>query len=390
MADLATLVDLWPDALSPDERAAVRAAVQADASLAHGLRSLDAAEAALRLRLDADAGEDRSVFVLYALDRAGRADLLDADELARLTEARPVLDALVAALPALALVATRIGREAAEFEAAWQGALAADALPASTPSRQRAFEAPSDRSSRAPRPPQRRVARALWRTVALSSLALVIAVGGLIVQRDRAMLEAEGAGLVALAGGTTVRTMAGTHLAYPDPERTTVLRRRVQLNGDAFFDVAHTGEAFEVETPSATVSVLGTVFGIRSDAARTEVTLVEGAVDVAARAGGAVRLAPGQQTTIATGAAPATPSDVDLPAALDWSGLAVFRDTPIDDALARLAARSGTPVRADARLAGQRVTGTFDASRPLEEVLGALAVPLGATVERDADGYTLR
>ncbi len=79
-----------------------------------------------------------------------------------------------------------------------------------------------------------------------------------------------------------------------------------------------------------------------------------------------------------------------MTAALDWSGLAVFRDTPIDDALARLAARSGTPVRADARLAGQRVTGTFDASRPLEEVLGALAVPLGATVERDADGYTLR
>ena len=53
--------------------------------------------------------------------------------------------------------------------------------------------------------------------------------------------------------------------------------------------------------------------------------------------------------------------------------------------------RSGQPITADARLAGQRVTGTFEASRPVAEVLDALAVPLGARVERtDGGGFVLR
>ena len=111
---------------------------------------------------------------------------------------------------------------------------------------------------------------------------------------------------------------------------------------------------------------------------------------VQAFAGGAVRLAPGEQTVIAAGAAPSTPGPVDVPAALDWSGFDVFRDTPLDAALARLGARSGLSLRADPRLAGPRVTGTFEASRPLADVLDALAVPLGARVERTDGGYVLR
>lgn len=381
MADLATLADLWPDALSPDEIAAVRAAARGDAALAADLRALDAAEAAVRAQLDAATGEDRSLIVLYALDRAGRADLLDAADRARLDAARPALARLADAVPALALVAERIAADAVAFEAAWREAADSPAVAPPTG---------TGRTDRASRPPQRRVARALWRTVALSSLAVLLAVVGLVVQRDRAMLRTDGAGLVTLATGTTIRTTAGTRLDYPDPARTTILPRTVRLQGDAFFDVVHTDDVFRVETSTATVAVMGTVFGVRSDAARTEVTLVEGTVDVAARAGGAVRLAPGEQTVVAAGAAPATPSSVDLPAALDWSGLIVFRDTPLGDALARLSSWSGTQVNADARLAGQRVTGTFDAARPLEEVLAALAVPLGATVERTADGYALR
>lgn len=385
MSDLAALADLWPDALSPDERAVVSRAAQADRRIAADLRALDAAEAAVRARIDADAGEDRSLLVLYALASSGRGALLDPDEEARLVLARPALDRLVEAVPALRLVTAHIADEAADFETVWAEALASEPTPVAPPPP----SAPV-RSDRASRPPQRRVARALWRTVALSAVAVFAVVSGLMIQRDRAMLTSEGAAVLALAGGTTIRTTDGARVEYPNPARTSVLSRPVRLRGDAFFEVAHTGETFRVETPTATVSVVGTVFGVRGDAARTEVTLVEGTVDVAARAGGAVRLAPGQQTTVAAGAAPATPSSVDVPAALDWSGLDVFRDTPLDAALARLAARSGTAIRADARLAGQRVTGTFDASRPVEEILATLAVPLGATVERGADGYALR
>ncbi len=384
--DLAVTAVLSPDLLAPDECAVLRARVAADPALAATFRALDDAECEIRRRIDADGGEHRCLLVLLALDRAGRADTLDAADRARLDTARPALTALVAAVPALDHVLARIADEAADFEAAW------NATPAAAPADARHLDrSPRDRAPA--RPPVRRAARMAWRAVALTAVVVFAVASGLLVQRDRAYLTAGGdrPEVLLLAGGTTIHAAAGAQVVYPDPARETILSRPVRLTGDAYFEVAHTGETFRVETPTATVTVLGTVFGIRSGTVRTEVTLVEGTVDVRGRAGGGVLLAPGEQTTIATGAAPSTPSVVDVPEALGWSGLDVFRDTPLDAALARLAARSGQPITADARLAGQRVTGTFEASRPVAEVLEALAVPLGARVDRTADGaFVLR
>ncbi len=384
MSEFAVTAVLSPEALTPEECASLRAAAVSDPALAATLRALDAAEADVRRHLDADGGEDRCLIVLLALDTAGRGDLLDAADRVRLERARPVLTRLVAAVPCLSTVLTRIAAEAADFETAWETAPAAPTAPLSRR---------EDRAARPmTRPPVRRLARAAWRTVAVTAVALFVVAGGLVVQRDRAYITLASArpDVVRLPSGTVIHTSAGARLVYPDPDKKTVLSRHVRLTGDAYFDVEPTGEVFRVETPTATVSVLGTVFGVRSGADRTEVTLVEGSVAVQAFAGGAVRLAPGEQTVVAAGAAPSTPGPVDVPAALDWSGFDVFRDTPLEVALARLGARSGLSLRADARLAGQRVTGTFEASRPLADVLDALAVPLGARVERTADGYVLR
>jgi len=75
-----------------------------------------------------------------------------------------------------------------------------------------------------------------------------------------------------------------------------------------------------------------------------------------------------------------------VPGALAWSGLFVFRDTPLSSALERLALRYNVRVEASDALAAQPITGTFKAQQPLADVLGALALTLGARVERTADG----
>ena len=247
MSEFAVTAVLSPEALTPEECALLRAAAASDPALAATLRALDAAEADVRRRLDADGGENRCLIVLLALDASGRGDLLDAADRVRLERARPGLTRLVAVVPCLSDVLARIAAEAADFEAAWQTAPAAPTVPG---------RSREDRAARPlARPPVRRMARLAWRTVAVTAVALFVVAGGLVLQRDRAYITLASARpeVVRLPTGTVIHTSAGARLVYPDPNTETVLSRHVRLTGDAYFDVEPTGETFRVETPTATV-----------------------------------------------------------------------------------------------------------------------------------------
>ena len=74
-----------------------------------------------------------------------------------------------------------------------------------------------------------------------------------------------------------VRLNARSSVKYDEENWSN--KRKISLEGEAFFGV-QTGNRFDVETPIATVSVLGTQFNVKQRDAYLEVTCYEGMVSV--------------------------------------------------------------------------------------------------------------
>ncbi|HYE58663.1 MAG TPA: FecR family protein [Rhodothermales bacterium] len=258
---------LATEALAPDELEALRALVRSDADRNARARTLGATEERLHAELEA-ALPDRSLLVLLALDTAGRRDLLDEADFARLEHARPALDDVLTSFPGLRLVLLRIAGDAAVFEACW------------------AEEERIEDRARVDRPaqPHARTLRPLWRIGVGLAVVAFAAVSVVLLRRDQGLVTvtARAPETVALGDGTSIRLTRGAVLRYARPNRSGAEARRVRLSGDAYFDVAPGEAPFQVQTPTARVSVLGTVFGVRATMAETEVTLVEGALTVQA------------------------------------------------------------------------------------------------------------
>lgn len=67
-----------------------------------------------------------------------------------------------------------------------------------------------------------------------------------------------------LADGSIIYLASNTSLVYPKEFNSK--ERKVELNGEAFFDVAHNSkQPFLIETEKATIQVLGTAFNVKSE-----------------------------------------------------------------------------------------------------------------------------
>ncbi len=365
----------FPDTLSDAERAQVQRLIETDPAARRAYRRAQALQARLAGRVDA-AVPDRTLLVCAALRQAGRGSVLTPEEQARLEAAQPDLDRAAHALPALADVMARVARDAEAFDECWT-------VPVQT---------------RLSRPPRPRAAprRVVWRAGMALAVATFAAVALLLVQRDAAYTTIEVAAgkveYVTLADGSRVKLMGGSSLTFSDPEKEAVFNRQVRLSGSAFFDVTPGTQRFVVRTEQADVTVLGTRFGVRAEAAATEVTLVEGALllapsDAPLRG---VTLAPGQQSRMAQGAqVPSPPETVEPATALAWTGLLFFRDTPLGQAAAQLSQALGLAVEVAPALAPEAVTGTFDRAQGAEEIVRALAATLDAQAVQTARGWRI-
>jgi ferric-dicitrate binding protein FerR (iron transport regulator) len=90
-----------------------------------------------------------------------------------------------------------------------------------------------------------------------------------------------GKSMLVLADGTKVWLNAGSRLVYP--EAFTGKTREVQLEGEAFFDVAQRAhQPFFVHTGKITVRVLGTRFDVKAyrEDAQVSATLISGKIQV--------------------------------------------------------------------------------------------------------------
>ncbi len=377
---------LFFDDLTPSQQEALRAVLEEDPALAESFAQWQQVRAALRRSLHTHVPE-RRLFVLYALDASGRADVLSHDERRELEAVRPALDAAVQTHPALTDVVGEVEAACADFEEAWTVHFKQEHRPV----RRTAPERPARRLA-----PVRRAMRWSWRIAATVAVVAFVAVLTLVLQRDRSLTTvtvAQGqTQLIELADGSTVRLLGGSSLTYADPEQAPAFNRRVTLAGRAFFDIAPDQKGFTVETPTALATVLGTSFGIQADDTAMEVVLATGSLSVASKAApeGLVVLQPGQMSRVARNALPSTPTPVDLSEALEWTGLFLFRSTPLSDAVARLSRRYGVDIAVSPDLEAEGVSGTFAREQSLQQILDALATTLNAAVQgNDADGYTM-
>lgn len=156
------------------------------------------------------------------------------------------------------------------------------------------------------------------------------------------------------------------------------------LRGQAFFDVApDTRRPFIVEAGETSVRALGTRFDVRRQPTRTEVTLLEGKVQVREPSRSQPwLLVPDQQLTVVPGHR-AIRQPTDAGKVSSWTtGRLMFEETPLAAAIAEVNRYGGEQIALDApALAEAPVSGVFDVG-DTEAFVAAVALLFDLEAER--------
>lgn len=169
--------------------------------------------------------------------------------------------------------------------------------------------------------------------------------------------------------------------------------RRVQLSGEAVFDVKHTvsNQRFVVQTLSSLeVEVLGTEFSVNTRPYGTQVALNRGKVRLHYQATNAqereLLMKPGDWVALDRQGQLKRGSHKDTAQFAAWREQRFeFDNTPLHEVVAMLNETYGFSIKlADERLASRTLTGTFRARTP-DDLLDALAQLLDLRISRQAD-----
>ena len=144
---------------------------------------------------------------------------------------------------------------------------------------------------------------------------------------------------IMLVDGTKVWVNAATEIYYP--VKFVGKERRVWLEGEAYFEVAHdTTRPFVVETEQAKVKVLGTSFDVSAyeEEGKTWTTLEEGMVEIESLdRGEKIRMVPGEQICLIEGKG-MEKYKVETALFTSWrSGRLVFKDMRLEDLMRNMA-----------------------------------------------------
>ncbi|HEV7287956.1 FecR family protein [Sphingomonas sp.] len=229
-----------------------------------------------------------------------------------------------------------------------------------------------------------------WRSVTRrSALALAASVLVAFGVGTTWMLVAPEQGYATAVGEQKVAVLEdGSRIALNTNSRVdidfTPGTRTIRLDhGEAMFEVAHNAtRPFIVTAGDKQVRAIGTVFLVRREGDSVTVTLIDGKVavtELSPRTGTAAQasaiLAPGERFT-ASGARQPVIDTESAEVATAWRhGQAIFRDTPMAEAVAELNRYGGAKlVVTDPRLAALPISGVFatNETRDFAEAMAAL------------------
>jgi len=161
-----------------------------------------------------------------------------------------------------------------------------------------------------------------------------------------------------LSDGTKVWLNSASSIKYP--VNFIGNERKVELTGEAYFEVAHNAaKPFRVVSSGQTVEVLGTHFNINAyaDENGVKTTLLQGSVKVSSAGGGSSVIKPGEQAQFNNGKINVV-SDVDLDAAVAWkNGLFYFEDSNIQEVMRQFARWYDVDVKYEGELPSRHFSG---------------------------------
>lgn len=148
-------------------------------------------------------------------------------------------------------------------------------------------------------------------------------------------------------------------------------KRRVSLlEGEAWFEIEKDpSRPFTVDAAGGTITARGTAFDVATDKTRTEVTVTEHSIEVAAE-GSTVVVESGRQTAYGPDLPALSPYEVDAESVTSWRrGKLIFKDKPLGDVVAALSRyHRGLIFVVSADVRDRRVTGVFRIDQPMEAV----------------------
>lgn len=177
---------------------------------------------------------------------------------------------------------------------------------------------------------------------------------------------------ITLSDGTRVWLNAASTLTYPD--RFESGERVVELEGEAYFDVASAAMPFRVISRGQTVEVLGTQFNVRTypEDKPSKTTLVEGSVRLVNSYSNDIRqLKPGQQGVIH--GRHTKISEVNVDAYTAWKdGIFYFKNTPPEEAFSQISRWYDVEVEYDGTFPTTAFYGVIGRDKNLASVLSIL------------------
>ena len=179
-----------------------------------------------------------------------------------------------------------------------------------------------------------------------------------------------------LPDGSTGYLNSGSRLKYPVQFNG---ERKVELVGEAFFDVVHNAEIpFHVNTRNLDIKVLGTTFNViaNEDEPTEEIVLQTGSVDVSSRSGKQLALlSPNEQLTLDIEKRTFAKKEVEASQYTTWKeGKLVFRNENMQQVARRLSRWYNAEVVVDDRLLDDYTFHATFIDEPLDEVLKLLSI----------------
>lgn len=178
-----------------------------------------------------------------------------------------------------------------------------------------------------------------------------------------------------LSDGTKIHLNSASQVTYPVCVSPHDSLRRVSVQGEAFFDVAHSdAQPFEVVMEDQSrVRVYGTRFNVHSyeEDDYSAVTLVQGSVDFTSPEGERLMLRPGEQAVYHRAGHRSTMEAVDASAYTSWiDGVFEFDSLPLEQIMRQLSRWYDVDYRfEDASLSKHSFTGVAYKHAPLQNLL---------------------
>lgn len=185
-----------------------------------------------------------------------------------------------------------------------------------------------------------------------------------------------------LSDGSVVYLSHDTKLLYP--KEFVRAERNVELNGEAFFDVAHNAsKPFTIETETAIVEVLGTAFNVKSASKSNFELLVErGKVRVTLKANPEQSqiVVAGEMVTLVNNKLNKSQANI---AAAKWrTNKMQFKDESLANILKVINANYGSNITvSNAQLANRRLTVTFY-NNSLSTIVELISLTLGVEAQQ--------